>query len=103
MKCVAASVSGRGGDPIVVRSCRVIKSGFVGVERSVLSVVSLEVEVIVRWAVGDNDKSHSEAPEVVGCGVVFVRLSCSGMGLSCLFMGSSCCESAYVSDLVFFL
>ncbi|KAL0686572.1 hypothetical protein Bca4012_086249 [Brassica carinata] len=87
MKCVAASVSGRGGDPIVVRSCRVIKSGFVGVERSVLSVVSLEVEVIVRWAVGDNDKSHS----------------CSGMGLSCLFMGSSCSESAYVSDLVFFL
>ncbi|KAF3529435.1 hypothetical protein DY000_02038293 [Brassica cretica] len=30
MKCVAAAVSGRGGDPRVVR---VIKSGFVGVER----------------------------------------------------------------------
>ncbi|CAN6933386.1 unnamed protein product, partial [Brassica oleracea var. botrytis] len=66
MKCVAASVSGRGGDPRVVRSCRVIKSGFVGVERSALSVVSLEVEVIVRCAVGNNDKSRSEAPEVVG-------------------------------------
>ncbi|KAF3558602.1 hypothetical protein F2Q69_00017393 [Brassica cretica] len=66
MKCVAASVSGRGGDPRVVRSCQVIKSGFVGVERSALSVVSLEVEVIVRWAVDDNDKSRSEAPEVVG-------------------------------------
>ncbi|KAG2240501.1 hypothetical protein Bca52824_090643 [Brassica carinata] len=88
MKCVAASVSGRGGDPIVVRSCRVIKSGFVGVERSVLSVVSLEVEVIVRWAVGDNDKSHSEAPEVVG----LMQALCG-----------SCSESAYVSDLVFFL
>ena len=61
MKCVAASVSGRGGDPRVVRSCRVIKSGFVGVERSALSVVSLEVEVIVRCAVGNNDKSRSEA------------------------------------------
>ncbi|CAN7071654.1 unnamed protein product [Brassica oleracea var. botrytis] len=57
MKCVAAAVSGRGGDPRVVRSCRVIKSRFVGVERSALNVVSLEVEVIVRWAVGDNDKS----------------------------------------------
>lgn len=27
---------------------------------------SLEVEVIVGWAVGDNDKSRSETPEVVG-------------------------------------
>ncbi|WZZ77149.1 hypothetical protein YC2023_097721 [Brassica napus] len=66
VKCVAAAVSGRGGDPRVVRACRVIKSGFVGVERSALSLVSSEVEVIVRWAVGDNDKSRSEAPEVVG-------------------------------------
>ncbi|CAN6858970.1 unnamed protein product [Brassica oleracea var. botrytis] len=64
MKCVAA-VSGRGGDPKVVRSCRVIKSGFIGLERSVLSVVSSEVEVIVWWAAGDKDKSCSEAPEVV--------------------------------------
>ncbi|KAG5397144.1 hypothetical protein IGI04_018958, partial [Brassica rapa subsp. trilocularis] len=55
-----------GGDPRVVRSCRVIKSGFVGVERSALSLVSSEVEVIVRWAVSDNDKSRSDAPEVVG-------------------------------------
>ncbi|CAG7902292.1 unnamed protein product, partial [Brassica rapa] len=89
MKCVAAAVSGRGGDPRVVRSCRVIKSGFVGVERSALSLVSSEVEVIVRWAVSDNDKS-----------LVFVRLSYPGVGLSCLFMGSSCCESADVSNLV---
>ncbi|CAN6850357.1 unnamed protein product [Brassica oleracea] len=65
MKCVAAAVSRRGGDPRVVRSCRVIKSGFVGLERSALSVVSSEVEVIVRWTAGDNDKSCSEAPEVV--------------------------------------
>nr|VDD27039.1 unnamed protein product [Brassica oleracea] len=65
MKCVAAAVSGRGGDPKVVRSCRVIKSGFIGLERSVLSVVSSEVEVIVWWAAGDKDKSCSEAPEVV--------------------------------------
>ncbi|CAN6997776.1 unnamed protein product, partial [Brassica rapa subsp. trilocularis] len=79
----------RGGDPRVVRSCRVIKSGFVGVERSALSLVSSEVEVIVRWAVSDNDKS-----------LVFVRLSYSGVGLRCLFMGSSCCESADVSNLV---
>ncbi|KAG5412049.1 hypothetical protein IGI04_008368 [Brassica rapa subsp. trilocularis] len=64
--CVAAAVSRRGGDPRVVRSCRVIKSGFVGVERSALSLVSSEVEVIVRWAVSDNDKSRSDAPEVVG-------------------------------------
>ncbi|CAF2105096.1 unnamed protein product [Brassica oleracea] len=68
MKCVAAAVSGRGGDPRVVRACRVIKSGFVGVERSALSLVSSEVEVIVRWAVGDNDKSRSEAPELPRCG-----------------------------------
>ncbi|KAL0711564.1 hypothetical protein Bca4012_018542 [Brassica carinata] len=32
--------------------------GFVGMERSALSV-SLEVEVIVRSAVGDNDKTRS--------------------------------------------
>ncbi|KAL0688378.1 hypothetical protein Bca4012_088055 [Brassica carinata] len=83
MKCVTAAVSGRGGDPRVVRSCRVIKSGFVGVERSVLNVVSLEVEVIVQWAVDDNDKSFK----------------LPGVNLNCLFMGFSCCESAYVSDL----
>ncbi|KAL0845882.1 hypothetical protein Bca101_019128 [Brassica carinata] len=40
-------------------SCRVIKSGFVG-WRGVLSVL-VEVDVIVRWAEGHNDKSRSEA------------------------------------------
>lgn len=40
-------------------SCRVIKSGFVGLERCALGVV--EVDVIVRWAQGDNDKSRSKA------------------------------------------
>lgn len=33
----------------MVQSCRVIKSGFGGFERSALEVVLLEVEVIVRW------------------------------------------------------
>lgn len=48
-------------DPRMVRSCRVIKSGFVSEERSALSVVPLEVEVIVRCAVvmSDNDNSRS--------------------------------------------
>ncbi|CAF2071611.1 unnamed protein product [Brassica napus] len=85
MKCIAAAVSGRGGDPRVVRSCRVIKSGFVGVERSALNVVSLEVEIIVR-------------PRL-SCGIVFVCLNCPSVNLNCLFMGFSYRESAYVSDL----
>lgn len=40
-------------------SCRVLKSGFVGLERCALGVV--EVDVIVRWAEGNNDKFRSEA------------------------------------------
>lgn len=56
--CVAA-VSGRECGPRVDVSCQVIKSGFVGLEMCALGVV--EVDVIVRWAEGDNDKSRSEA------------------------------------------
>ncbi|KAL0715472.1 hypothetical protein Bca4012_064794 [Brassica carinata] len=56
--CIAAAV----GRVCVSRrdlSCWIIKSGFVG-WRGVLSVL-VEVDVIVRWDEGHNDKSRSEA------------------------------------------
>ncbi|KAH0864879.1 hypothetical protein HID58_082090 [Brassica napus] len=52
MKCVTA-VSGSVCDPRVVLSYR----------REVFSLL-VEVDVIVRWAVGDNDKSRSEFTSV---------------------------------------
>ena len=48
----------------MVLSCWVIKSGSLG-GRDVFSVF-VEVDVIVRWAVGDNDKSRSETSSGVG-------------------------------------
>ena len=48
----------------MVLSCWVIKSGSLG-GRDVFSVF-VELDVIVRWAVGDNDKSRSETSSGVG-------------------------------------
>ncbi|KAL0712286.1 hypothetical protein Bca4012_019264 [Brassica carinata] len=69
VKCVKHSLLALGLNRVVLigrvcvprgdLSCRVIKSGFVG-WRGVLSVL-VEVDVIVRWAEGHNDKSRSEA------------------------------------------